>query len=132
MVNSRHSRGTGTHPALQQCGDSPLADAFSPGIAKSLAEQGAKMLISSAAWAPGFHGPNGEWEQCTEDTGLPLLVCNRSGPDRTLDFTSAESVVAKDGKRLLTFSSDRSTVFTLDWNIGNQNLATSQYQSIPF
>ena len=29
------------------------------------------MLISSAAWAPGFHGPNGEWERCTEDTGLP-------------------------------------------------------------
>ncbi len=107
------------------------ADAFSPGIAKSLAGQGARILISSAAWAPGFHGPNGEWERCTQDTGLALLVCNRTGPDRTLDFTSAESVVAKDRKRLLTLSSDRSTVFTLDWNIGKQNLATSQYQSIP-
>ncbi|HSF08199.1 MAG TPA: carbon-nitrogen hydrolase family protein, partial [Nitrospirales bacterium] len=52
------------------------ADAFSPGIAGSLAEQGARVLVSSAAWAPGFHGPNGEWERCTLDTGLLLLVCN--------------------------------------------------------
>lgn len=118
-------------PPFSDVGILICADAFSPGIAKSLAEQGAKMLISSAAWAPGFHGPNGEWERCTQDTGLALLVCNRSGPDPTLDFTSAESVVAKDGKRLLTLSSDRSTVFILDWNIENQNLATPQYQGIP-
>lgn len=37
------------------------------------------MLISSAAWAHGFHGPNGEWERCTQNAGLPLLVCNRTG-----------------------------------------------------
>jgi predicted amidohydrolase len=104
------------------------ADAFSPGIAGSLAEQGARMLVSSAAWAPGFHGPNGEWERCTQDTGLPLLVCNRTGEDRTLDFTAAESVVVKDGMRLLTLSSDRSTVFTVDWDLHRQNLATPQYQ----
>ncbi len=107
------------------------ADAFSPGIAKSLAGQGASMLISSAAWAPGFHGPNGEWERCTQDTGLPLFSCNRTGPDRTLDFRTAESVVVKDGKRLLTLSANRSTVFTLDWNLKYQNLATPQYQDIP-
>lgn len=50
------------------------ADAYTPGIAKSLKAQGAKVLVSSAAWAPGLHGPNGEWERCTKDTGLPLLV----------------------------------------------------------
>jgi len=60
------------------------ADAFSPGIAGSLAEQGACMLVSAAAWAPGFHGPIGEWERCTQATGLPLLVCNRTGPDTRL------------------------------------------------
>jgi hypothetical protein len=57
-------------------------------------------------------------------------VCNRTGPDRTLDFTAAESVVIKDGERLLTLSSDRSTVFTVDWNLQRQNLATTQYQHI--
>jgi predicted amidohydrolase len=106
------------------------ADAFTPGIAKSLAGQGARLLVSSAAWAPGFHGPNGEWERCTEDTGLPLLVCNRTGRDRTLDFAAAESVVVKDGKRLLTMSSDRSTIFIVEWHLEGQNLATPEYQRI--
>lgn len=106
------------------------ADAFSPEIAKSLAGQGARLLVSSAAWAPGFHGPNGEWERCTEDTGLPLLVCNRTGRDRTLDFAAAESVVVKDGKCLLTMSSDRSTIFIVEWHLEGQNLATPEYQRI--
>ena len=106
------------------------ADAFSPGIAGSLAGQGARMLVSSSAWAPGFHGPNGEWERCTQDTGLPLLVCNRTGQDRTLDFTAAESVVVKDGKRLLILSSNDSTVFTVDWDIHRQSLAAPSYQNI--
>ncbi|MBA3613304.1 MAG: hypothetical protein H0W49_10435 [Nitrospirales bacterium] len=97
---------------------------------KGLPSREPKKLISYAA-APGFHGPNREWERCTEDTGLPLLVCNRSGPDWTRNFTSAESVVAKDGKRLLTLSSDRSTVFILDWNLKYYKLATPHYQDIP-
>lgn len=36
------------------------ADAFSPRIAGHLKAQGARMLVSSAAWAPGLHGPNGD------------------------------------------------------------------------
>jgi 5-aminopentanamidase len=117
-------------PPFCQVGLLICADAYSPGIARSLADRGARMLVSSAAWAPGVHGPNGEWERCTRDTGLPLLVCNRTGPDRTLDFTAAESVVVKDGKRLLTFSSDRSTVFTIDWNVRSQQLASQHFQRI--
>ena len=106
------------------------ADAFSETIAGSLKAQGAHLLVSSAAWGPGLHGPNGEWERCTKDTGLPLLVCNRTGPDRTLDFTAAESVVVKDGQRLLSLSSKHSTLFVLDWNLQTQDLATPQYQRI--
>jgi predicted amidohydrolase len=106
------------------------ADAFSPWIAGSLKAQGARMLVSSAAWAPGLHGPDGEWERCTKDTGLPLLVCNRTGPDRTLDFTRAQSVLVKDGQRLLSLSSKRSTLFVIDWNIQTQELVTLQYGRI--
>jgi predicted amidohydrolase len=96
------------------------ADAYSPWIAKSLHAQGARLLVSAAAWAPGLHGPNGEWEQCTRDTGLPLLVCNRTGPDRILDFSAGSSVVVKDGARLLDLSAPHSTVFLLDWDLGAQ------------
>jgi 5-aminopentanamidase len=104
------------------------ADAYSPGIAHSLRAQGAELLVSSAAWAPGLHGPDGEWERCTRDTGLPLFVCNRTGPDRTLDFTAAESVIVKDGERLLAFRSERSAVFTIEWDLTTQTLATQAYQ----
>ena len=93
------------------------ADAYSPWIAKSLHAQGARLLVSPAAWAPGLHGPNGEWEQCTRDTGLPMLVCNRTGRDRVLDFTPGESVVVKDGERLLALRAPDSTIFTVDWNL---------------
>lgn len=106
------------------------ADAFSPAIAHNLKAQGARLLVSSAAWAPGLHGPNGEWERCTKDTGLPLLVCNRTGPDRTLNFTKAESVVAKDGRRLLSLQADHAALFLIDWDLDAQTLASSQFQQI--
>ncbi len=106
------------------------ADAFSPAIPQSLKTQGAQLLISSAAWAPGLHGPNGEWERCTRDTGLPLLVCNRTGPDRTLDFTEAQSVVVKGGRRLLSMSSKHSAIFLIDWNVETHDLASREYQKI--
>jgi predicted amidohydrolase len=106
------------------------ADAFTPAIADSLKAQGAQVLVSSAAWAPGLHGPNGEWERCTKDTGLPLFVCNRTGPDRTLDFRKADSVVAQNGRRLLSLSSERSAIFIVDWDLQAGTLASSQYQRI--
>lgn len=106
------------------------ADAFSTRIAESLRVQGARILVSSAAWAPGLHGPNGEWERCTRKTGLPLFVCNRTGPDTTLNFTQAVSVVVKDGRRLLSLSSTRSTVFAINWNLDTEDMATPAYQRI--
>jgi predicted amidohydrolase len=101
---------------FQRVGLLICADAYGPEICRSLKAQGAELLVSAAAWAPGLHGPSGEWERCTEETGLPLLVCNRTGPDRTLDFTKAETVVVQGGKRLLSLSSDRSAVFVIDWD----------------
>jgi len=106
------------------------ADAYSMRHSQSLKAQGAELLVSSAAWAPGEHGPNGEWEQCTRETGLPLLVCNRTGKDRTLDFTGAISGVFKGGERLLAFRSEHSAIFLIDWDWKNQNLASPEYNTI--
>lgn len=126
--------GTGAIPVaatpLDRVGLLICADAYSPGIAESLRRQGARLLVSAAAWAPGFHGPDGEWERCTRDTGLPLFVCNRTGPDLTMDFTKAESVVAKDGARRLSMSATRSTIFLIDWDLLRQDLAVPSYQRI--
>ena len=100
-------------------------DAYSAGIAQSLQAQGAELLVSSAAWAPAHHGPDGEdgeWERCTRDTGL----------DRTLDFTGAESVIVKDGARLLLVRSERSAIFTFAWDLKTQTLVTQAYQRTDF
>lgn len=117
-------------PPVGRVGVLVCADAYSPWIAKSLAAQGARLLVSPAAWAPGFHGPNGEWEQCTLDTGLPLLVCNRTGPDRTMSFVEGVSAVVQDGRRLLSLRSERSAVFTIDWDPTAQRLATPTYERV--
>lgn len=117
-------------PPVGKVGVMICGDAFSPDIATALKDQGARMLISSAAWAPGFHGPAGEWERCTRDTGLPLLVCNRSGVDRNLDFRKAQSVVAKDGRRLWSFSAPTSTVIVIDWDLTTANLASKTCQRV--
>jgi len=73
-------------PSTSRIGVLICADAYSPGIAQSLQTQGATLLVSSAAWAPGLHGPNGEWERCTRDNRtLPLgLQSDRAGSSTDL------------------------------------------------
>ena len=95
------------------------SDVYTSNIARALKFEGAQMLISPASWGPGIHGPNGEWEQRSHETGLPLIVCNRTGAEKTLDFGKAPSLVVKNGDRLLSHTSDRSAVLTFDWDFFN-------------
>lgn len=106
------------------------ADAFDPAIAQRLKAGGAQLLVSAAAWAPGLHGPEGEWERCSHVTGLPLLVCNRTGMDRKLNFTGAESVVAKEGRRLLSFQRERSAMILVQWDLEAQDFATADHRKL--
>lgn len=92
------------------------ADAYTPSIAETLASKGARALVSSAAWRPGLHGPNGEWEAVSKTTSLPIFVCNRTGQERQIDFTIAQSVVASGGKRVVSFTAPRSAIFLVDWD----------------
>jgi hypothetical protein len=71
-------------PPFTRVGMLICADAYTSEIARNLQAQGAQLLVSAAAWAPGHHGPNGEWERCTHDTGLPLIVCNRDRTGRSI------------------------------------------------
>jgi predicted amidohydrolase len=115
--------GTIVIPPIGNVGILICADAYTPGIVNALKANGARLLVSSASWAPGFHGPEGVWERATADTGLPLIVCNRTGEDAVLSFVGAESVVAHGGERLLSLSSDRATIFIIDWDIQKNTLA---------
>lgn len=112
-----------------QVGILVCADAFTPAIAGVLKAGGAQILVSSAAWGPGLHEPKGEWEERSLETKLPLIVCNRTGHDRTLSFTGAQSVVVKGGRRVLARSSERSVVLTCDWDPDTMELLSSDYST---
>jgi 5-aminopentanamidase len=98
------------------------ADAFTPEIAQTLARRGARALVSSAAWRPGLHGPNGEWEAASATTSLPIFVCNRTGQEREIDFSLAQSIVASGGKRVVSFSAPRNAIFVIDWSFSENRL----------
>lgn len=117
-------------PPFDSVGILICADAYPPEFAGRLKAQGAQLLVSPAAWGSGFHGPDGEWEQRTRETGLALLVCNRTGAEQTLNFTGAESVVVKEGQRIMSFNSERSAIVTFDWNVNTQNLARPEQQVV--
>jgi omega-amidase len=98
------------------------ADAYSPEPALRLRELGAELLISAAAWWPGDYGPNGEWEARSLDTGLPMIVCNRTGFDGDSHLIDAESVVIDNGRRLTTLRSQTSAVFVIDCQISGGSI----------
>lgn len=110
-----------------QVGVLVCADVYTSNIARAMKFEGAQMFVSPASWGPGPHGPNGEWEQRTHETGLPLIVCNRTGAEKTVDFWKAPSLVVKDGVRLLTHTSERSAVLTFDWDFGRMMPRSSRY-----
>lgn len=103
------------------------SDVYTSNIARALKFEGAQMLVSPASWGPGIHGPNGEWEQRTHETGLPLIVCNRTGAEKTLDFWKAPSLVVKDSVRLLSHTSKRSAVLTFNWDFEGMAPRSSRY-----
>lgn len=106
------------------------ADAYTTSLAAAFKAQGAQMLVSAAAWGPGMHGPEGEWERCSLETGLPLLVCNRTGPDLKLDFSGAESVVVQAGQRRCTFTSADSAIGLIEWDLVTQACVSLEPQRV--
>ena len=104
------------------------ADAYKNEIAQVFKDKGAQLLLSPVAWGPGRCGPDGEWEARSADTGLPMMVCNRSGNEAgELDYSLAESVVAQNGIRLLQATSDRSVVLSFDWDVENMSMISSDF-----
>ena len=91
------------------------ADMHSQRLVRETTSLGLDLLLSSAAWAPGDHGPNGEWEWASKTTGRPVLVCNRTGPD-VLDFSGARSIAAVDGAIVQSHESSGSAIVLVDWN----------------
>jgi len=93
------------------------ADTYKPEPAASYRQQGASILLAPANWPPvDGMGPDDLWERRSKETGLPLIVNNRTGREPELDFTHGESVVAAGGERLFAFSANQSRLFYVDWD----------------
>jgi predicted amidohydrolase/adenosylcobinamide amidohydrolase len=93
------------------------ADTYKPEPAAHLRDQGAAILLAPANWPPvDGMGPGDLWERRSAETGLPLIVNNRTGREPELDFSSGESVVAAGGERRFAFTSERTRLFYVDWD----------------
>lgn len=90
------------------------ADMYSERLVAETATQQVDLLVSSAAWAPGEHGPNGEWERASLATARPVLVCNRTGTD-AMDFRGSRSVAAIGGQITSSHSSPDSAIVLVEW-----------------
>jgi predicted amidohydrolase len=90
------------------------SDAYTENIAGELARQGANVAISPAAWGPGFHGPDGEWEQRSKETGLCLFVCNRTGVEKNMIYSGSSSVVVAGGRRVIDYSNEQPAILSVD------------------
>jgi len=107
------------------------ADAYKNEVAGELKDKGAQLYVSPVSWGPGQCAPDGEWEQRSLDNDLPIIVCNRSGQeDEELDYRKAESVVAKDGRRLLEATSDKSVILSFDWDLAEMTCLSSEFDRI--
>ncbi|OIJ19407.1 carbon-nitrogen hydrolase family protein [Anaerobacillus alkalidiazotrophicus] len=104
------------------------ADAYPKTIASTLAKKGAEILVAPSSWGPGLHGPEGEWEERSIETGLPIFVCNRTGEDKTVVFWDAESSVIKNGERLLSHKSSYSALLMFDWNLDKMDVMNSKFE----
>lgn len=101
-------------PAIGRIGLFVCADMYSKRLVAETAARGCDLLLSSAAWAPGEHGPSGEWEWASRETQRPVLVCNRTGRD-ALDFTGARTVAAIDGTLAFTHAAVDDSIVLVDW-----------------
>jgi N-carbamoylputrescine amidase len=58
-----------------------------------------------------------------------MIVCNRTGAEKTLDFWKAPSLVVKNGRRLLSHASEQSAVLIFDWNFTAMTPLSTGYQA---
>lgn len=119
-VESWATPGTGSPPFAVDgipVGVLICADTWKPEPAADYRRQGAAILLTPANWPPveGM-GPGDVWEKRSAETGLPLIVNNRTGREPELDFTAGESVVATGGERRFAFSTATPKIFYIDWD----------------
>ncbi len=103
------------------------ADIYEGQLAMKHKENGAELLICPAAWGAKY-GPGDRWERRTQETGIPLWVCNRTGKEKNVDWTGGESVVSQGGQRLLTHSGAQGSLLLFDWDMSTMELKSEKFE----
>ena len=126
------SSGAGVH--ITECqgikvGLLVCADAWYDERPRALQEQGAQIIIDMAAWPPSqvCGNPFGKWQQVSQNTGLPFVVCNQTGTTEWMDMYIGESVVDYQGECLLTYQGEQG-ILMFSWDFDNNKLLASSYE----
>ena len=108
------------------------ADAWPNEPSQTLKERGAQLVISSANWGPGTYGPGNIWKKRSLEMGIPWIVNNRTGIDKSLDLRKAKSVVAVNGEHIVEHSSEENALVLVKWKKTQPNPTFDSYRTIQF
>ena len=87
------------------------ADSYSYKPARSAALKGARIMLIPANWPPSHYNPEKFWQARAAENGIYILACNRTGMDKTLDCSLAESfIIDGDGEILGRIRSQKDAI----------------------
>lgn len=105
------------------------ADTWDTQHGLALQKKAAELLVISAAW--GYKYPPLEnWKTLSLSTGLPLWICNRTGQERNVDWTQAESMVVIKGWPVLRYSG-KPALLVFDWDFERMSPASAEFTVVP-
>ena len=108
------------------------SDAWYIECPKRLAEQGAQILVDIAGWpiSEECGDPLPSWIKCSNETGLPMVLCNQTGKTEWLDFTVGQSVYIENGQPKLAYSGD-DALLLFEWDEKNHKAVSPDFEVIP-
>jgi len=106
------------------------ADTYYGLLPRSLAIQGADLLLVPANWPPSGMDPRKIWRARALENGMGVIACNRTGVDRHMDCRSSSSyAVTGEGDVLLDGISESSCLWMVDYPLENGRLASRHRQA---
>ncbi|MBP1625691.1 MAG: Nitrilase/cyanide hydratase and apolipoprotein N-acyltransferase [Holophagaceae bacterium] len=107
------------------------ADSYYGLPARTLALQGADLILVLANWPPQGVDPRIIWRARALENGVGVIGCNRTGLDQTMDCRAAASyAVTGEGEVLLNHSSHESRALPVQWPLIGGRMTSAQRQQI--